>query len=144
MRKSILETLIIGTISELIDATGIRNELFPSERVNVTRSHSTGEKATIFTSDEVGAIATSMGKDFTIRISPQGNPIITHKKTHGNNVIFSVYKREGGYIIRRRLGYDNPFGSGNILNGGKVFPTIKEMMDYFKSYVEKHPNSVIG
>ena len=97
-----------------------------------------------FSKNELGTIAKYMGQDFTMRISPHGNPIITHRKTRGNNVIFSFYKREDGILIRRRLGYANPFGSGNVLNGGKTFPTIKSAMEYFTSYVETHPNSVIG
>lgn len=146
MRNTILETLLIGAITELMDVTGVRSILnTPSTSVNVTRtSSSTTDKVSPFTKAEVGEIAKAMGKEFNLRMSPQGNPIITHRKTNGNNVIFSIYKREGGYIIRRRLGYDNPFGSGNVLNGGKTFPTIARMMEYFNSYVETHPNSIIG
>ena len=97
-----------------------------------------------FSKYELGIIANGMGNDMTMRMSPKGNPILTHRNTEGNNVIFSFYKRDNGYLIRRRLGYDNPFGSGNILNGGKPFVNLGEAMAYFKNYKEEHPNSIVG
>ena len=98
----------------------------------------------IFTENELGIIAKGMGYEFNMRISNMGNPILTHRKTIGNNVIFSFYKRNNGIIIRRRLGYSNPFGSGNILNGGKPFNNVSAAMKYFNNYVVKHPKSIIG
>lgn len=120
-----IETILIGLVSELAKQTEYTD---PKQ----------------FSKYELGTIAEKMGTDFTMRISPHGNPIITHRNTIGNNIIFSFYKKDNGIIIRRRLGYSNPFGSGNILNGGKPFTNIKSAMDYFNSYVEKYPNSVIG
>ena len=97
-----------------------------------------------FTKSELGTIASEMGNDFTMRMSPKGNPIVTHRNTSGNNIIFSFYKRADGILIRRRLGYANPFGSGNILNGGKPFKNVADAMSYFKTYKVNHPNSIIG
>ena len=97
-----------------------------------------------FTPSEIGTIAGNMGNEFAMRMSPKGNPIVTHRNTQGNNIIFTFYKREDGIIIRRRLGYDNPFGSGNVLNGGKPFANINDAMRYFKTYKTNHPNSIIG
>ena len=120
-----IENVFIGLLSEL------------AKRINYTDPNH-------FSKSELGTIAENMGQDFTMRISPYGNPIVTHRKTNGNNVIFSFYKRYDGVLIRRRLGYSNPFGSGNVLNGGNTFPTIKDAMSYFKTYVKNHPNSIIG
>ena len=120
-----IETLIYGLMSTLA------NSLVPIENSNFTRA-------------ELGIIAENMGNDMTLRMSPKGNPILTNRNTSGNNVIFVFYKKEGGIIIRRRLGYDNPFGSGNILNGGKPFLNIADAMQYFKAYKAKYPNSIIG
>ena len=120
-----IETILFGLVSEL------------AKSIQYTDGKT-------FSKAELGTIARNMGKDFTMRISPHGNPILTHRKTMGNNIIFVFYKREDGIIIRRRLGYDNPFGSGNVLNGGKALPTINDAMDYFNSYVEAHPNSIVG
>ena len=97
-----------------------------------------------FTKNELGIIAKGMGYEFNMRISKMGNPIITHRKTIGNNVIFSFYKRDDGVIIRRRLGYSNQYGSGNVLNGGKPFNNVLAAMKYFNNYVVKYPKSIIG
>lgn len=120
-----IETIFLGLLSEI------------AKNINYT-------DAKTFTPSEIGVIASQMGYDFTMRMSPYGNPIVKHRDTEGNNVIFAFYKRRDGIIIRRRLGYDNPFGSGNVLNGAKPFPDVKTAMAYFKKYVAKYPHSVIG
>ena len=101
-------------------------------------------KSKDFTEKELGVIAKGMGDDFNMRLSTMGNPILTHRKTIGNNVIFSFYKRKNGVIIRRRLGYSNPFGSGNVLNSGKPFKNVSAAMKYFGNYVVMHPDSLVG
>ena len=93
-----------------------------------------------FTENEIGAIVKSMGTEMVARISPFGNLILKHKKS--KEIIFSFYKRENGFLIRRRLGYKNIFGSGNVLNGGKVLPTIEKTTEYFVKYMEKYPHSL--
>lgn len=98
----------------------------------------------MFTAKEIKAIVNGlakMGNKMTLRLTSYGNVVVQHRKAE--KVLFSFYKREDGFIIRRRLGYDNPFGSGNVLNGGKVIPTIKGTMTYFKNYCEKHPKSIV-
>lgn len=122
---TMIETLLYGLASTLA------NSLIPAENSNFTRA-------------ELGIIAENMGNDMTLRMSPKGNPILTNRNTSGNNVIFVLYKKDNGIIIRRRLGYENPFGSGNILNGGKPFLNIVDAMRYFKAYKAKYPNSIIG
>lgn len=119
-----LETLIYGIFAEV---NGQMNRLSPT-----------------FTKAEIGTIATEMGNEFALRMSPKGNPIITHRNTRGNNVIYVLYKHADGIIIRRRLGYANPFGSGHVLNGGKPFASVADAMRYFKNYKEKYPNAIIG
>ena len=93
---------------------------------------------------EIGIIANKMGAEMTLRMSPMGNPIVKHRNTEGNNVIFAFYKHENGYIIRRRKGYSNPFGSGHVLNGGRPFPNITSAMEYFAKYKEKYPSAIVG
>ena len=98
----------------------------------------------MFTAKEINVIANGlakMGNKMTLRLTNYGNVIVQHRKAE--KVLFAFYKREDGYIIRRRLGYDNPFGSGNVLNGGKAIPTIKGTMSYFKNYCEKYPKSIV-
>ena len=98
----------------------------------------------MFTAKEIKAIVNGlakMGNKMTLRLTSYGNVVVQHRKAE--KVLFSFYKREDGYIIRRRLGYSNPFGSGNVLNGGKAIPTIKGTMTYFKNYCEKYPKSII-
>ena len=102
------------------------------------------EKVFNFTDKEFGIIAKGMGEDFNMRITNMGNPILTNRKTIGNNVIFVFYKHEDGILIRRRLGYSNRFGSGNVLNGAKPFANVNLAMKYFAKYVKKYPNSIIG
>ena len=119
-----LNTIIVGLMTEV---QGLYNIASPT-----------------FTNAEIGTIASEMGADMNLRISPNGNPILTHRQTKGNNVIFSIYKHRDGIIIRRRLGYENPFGSGNVLNGGKPFADVNTAMAYFKKYKAKYPNSIIG
>ena len=97
-----------------------------------------------FTNIEIGTIAQGMGAEMTMRMSPAGNPIVKHQQTKGNNVIYVFYKHDDGYIIRRRLGYSNPFGSGHILNDGKPFKNISSAVAYFKQYKEKYPTAIIG
>ena len=94
-----------------------------------------------FTDEEIGHIVKNMGADMVARLTPHNNLILKHKKA--DKTLFAFYKREDGYLIRRRLGYDNPFGSGNVLNGGKTLPTIEKAMDYFVDYMEKHPQSLL-
>ncbi len=98
----------------------------------------------MFTANEINVIARTlvkMGNKMTLRLTSYGNVVVQHRKAE--KVLFAFYKREDGYIIRRRLGYDNPFGSGNVLNGGKAIPTIKGTMTYFKNYCEKYPKSIV-
>ena len=106
----------------------------------------------MFTAKEINVIARTlakMGNKMTLRLTSYGNVVVQHRKAE--KVLFAFYKREDGYIIRRRLGYiirrrlgyDNPFGSGNVLNGGKAIPTIKGTMTYFKNYCEKYPKSIV-
>ena len=102
------------------------------------------KKSPTFTPNEIGTIASEMGNEFAMRMSPMGNPIVTHRKTMGNNVIYSFYKHNDGIIIRRRLGYSNPYGSGHVLNGGRPFSNIKDAMSYFKTYKAKYHNAIIG
>lgn len=99
------------------------------------------EITTPFSNEEIGYIISRMGKDMYARLSPHGNVILKHKSA--GKTLFSFYKRDNGILIRRRLGYDNPYGSGNILNGGNTFPTLKSAMDYFVRYREKYPNSLM-
>lgn len=99
---------------------------------------------TTFTNSEIGVIANKMGTDMTMRISPAGNPIVKHRETEGNNVIYSFYKHDEGIIIRRRKGYKNPFGSGHILNAGRPFTNVNSAMAYFSRYKEKYPSALIG
>lgn len=100
------------------------------------------EKATEgFTEQEIGYIVSRMGKDLTARLTPYGNVIVQHK--NATKTLFAFYKREDGYLIRRRLGYDNPYGSGNVLNGGNTFESLEKAMDYFVEYRDKYPNSLL-
>lgn len=131
--------IMLGIVTELMSDLNAIASIAPNTNVSVNR---TDPKT--FSKAELGIIAKEMGKEFTLRMSPQGNPILTHRQTEGNNIIFSFYKKEDGIIIRRRLGYANPFGSGNILNGGKPFATISDAMRYFNDYKEKHPQSIVG
>lgn len=98
----------------------------------------------MFNLSEIGCIASRMGKEMVMRMSPEGNPIVKHNKTKGNNLIFSFYKHPDGYRIRKRRGYSNPFGNSFVLNGGKPFSTIASAMDYFNAYKAKYPNSIIA
>ena len=95
-----------------------------------------------FTEKEIGYIARAIGKSMTLRITYCGNIIVKH--LNSTKILFGIYKRENGILIRRRLGYENPFGSGNVLNGGKELPTLKVAMKYFKGYMAKYPNSLKG
>jgi len=97
-----------------------------------------------FSNSEIGIIANRMGTEMTMRMSPKGNPIVKHRDTIGNNVIYAFYKHGGDYYIRRRKGYANPFGTGHVLNGGKPFPNVSSAMDYFDRYKEKYPSAIIG
>jgi hypothetical protein len=101
-------------------------------------------RSSTFTPNEIGTIASKMGNEFSLRMSPHGNPILTHRETSGNNVIYVLYKHKDGIIIRRRLGYANPCGSGHVLNGNKPFTDVNKAMDYFVSYKKKYPNAIIG
>lgn len=94
-----------------------------------------------FTQEEIGEIVSRMGKDVTARLTPYGNVIVQHKDA--TKTLFAFYKRADGYLIRRRLGYDNPYGSGNVLNGGHTFDTLNDALNYFEEYREKYPNSLL-
>lgn len=98
----------------------------------------------MFTATEIGVIASQMGSEMVMRLSPYGNPIVKHNKTKGNDLIFSFYKHPDGYRIRRRHGYAGPFGNSFVLNGGKAFPSIVSAMAYFNAYKAKYPNSIIA
>ena len=98
----------------------------------------------MFTATEIGVIASQMGSEMVMRLSPYGNPIVKHNKTKGNDLIFSFYKHTDGYRIRRRHGYAGPFGNSFVLNGGKAFPSIVSAMAYFNAYKAKYPNSIIA
>lgn len=111
----------------------------PAEQPKPTKVE---EKATEgFTEQEIGYIVSRMGKDLTARLTPYGNVIVQHK--NATKTLFAFYKREDGYLIRRRLGYDNPYGSGNVLNGGNTFESLEKAMDYFVEYRDKYPNSLL-
>ena len=93
-----------------------------------------------FTNSEIGFIANAVGCKMAVRLTTKyGNIVLKH--IDSKKVIFSIYKRDDGIIIRRRLGYSR-FGNGNVLNGGKAFPTLKLAMVYFKNYMEKYPKSL--
>lgn len=100
-----------------------------------------GEPPMTFTQEEIGTIVSRMGKDVTARLTPYGNVIVQHKDA--TKTLFAFYKRADGYLIRRRLGYDNPYGSGNVLNGGHTFDTLNDALNYFEEYREKYPNSLL-
>ena len=99
------------------------------------------EENKTFTQEEIGEIVSRMGKDVTARLTPYGNVIVQHKDA--TKTLFAFYKRADGYLIRRRLGYDNPYGSGNVLNGGHTFDTLNDALNYFEEYREKYPNSLL-
>ena len=98
----------------------------------------------MFTTEEIGIIANQMGLDFQMRLSPYGNPIVKHKNTKGNNVIFSFYKHPAGILIRKRLGYAGPFGHSHVLNGGKYLPDAESAMAYFTKYKTKYADRLVG
>ena len=137
-RQDIFRALALGLFADLIGGMVKANSIAKTN--NVVRT----ENPKAFNRAEIGIIAKEMGDEFTLRLSPYGNPIVTHRQTKGNNIIFCFYKREDGIIIRRRRGYDNPHGSGNVLNGGKPFPSVRDAMRYFVSYKQTYPQSLIG
>lgn len=95
----------------------------------------------IFSLKNIGAIVRLVGTDMNVRLTPYGNVVVKHVKS--NKVFFTFYQRgENGVLIRRRLGYGNPMGSGNVLNNGKPFPNLLYALKYFKEYKAKHPNSI--
>lgn len=97
-----------------------------------------------FTNTEMGLILSAVGLDFNLRITKDGNPSLTHKDSKGNTQ-FTFYKTaDKGVKIRKRLGYGNRFGSGNVLNGGNAFADIKSAVGYFKKYAEKRPATLVG
>ena len=96
---------------------------------------------TNFSNSELGFIAKAVGTDMAVRFTPYGNIVAKHTKA--KKILFSIYKREEGIIIRRRLGYDKALGGGNILNGGKALPDLKTAMEYFVRYKKKYPKSVV-
>ena len=121
-----------------------KNETATKKKVEVKDSVEKNDEVEIsspFSNEEIGYIISRMGKDMYARLTPHGNVLIRHKGA--KKTLFVFYKRENGILIRRRLGYDNPFGSGNILNGGNTFPTLADAMDYFVKYREKYPNSLL-
>ena len=95
----------------------------------------------MFSSNEIEQVTRFMGNDMALRLTPYGNIVIRHNDS--TKVFFVFYKREDGVIIRRRLGYENPFGSGHVLNGGKPFADVLTAVRYFAKYREKFPNSLL-
>lgn len=95
----------------------------------------------MFSNNEIAEVVKNMGEGMTARLTPYGNIIIRHKDS--KRPFFVFYKRGNGVIIRRRLGYENPFGSGNVLNGGKPFPNVLMAVGYFTEYRKRYPNSLI-
>lgn len=94
----------------------------------------------MFSNNEIAQVVRNMGEGMVARLTPYGNIVIKHKDS--KKAFFVFYKRDDGIIIRRRLGYENPFGSGHVLNGGKSFPNVLSAIGYFTQYRKRFPNSL--
>ena len=94
----------------------------------------------MFKDCEIATVVKNMGTDMVARLTPYGNIVIKHKDSV--KPFFVFYKRGDEVIIRRRTGYENPFGGGNILNNGKPFNNIADAMIYFLNYKVKYANSL--
>ena len=100
----------------------------------------TSYKGMNFTEQEIGYIVKAIGTNMTTRMTAYGNVIMKHVKSQ--KPLYALYKNANGIFIRRRLGYDNPFGSGHVLNAGRCFPNVESAMEYFVSYMKKYPKSL--
>ena len=84
------------------------------------------------------ANAISANTNLSMRINKYGNIDVAHK--NASEVHFVFYKRNDGYFIRRRLGvYRGISQHGGVMNGGKHFSSMKEMVAYFTNYLNKYP-----
>ena len=84
-RQDIFRALALGLFADLIGGMVKANSIAKTN--NVVRT----ENPKAFNRAEIGIIAKEMGDEFTLRLSPYGNPIVTHRQTKGNNIIFLCY-----------------------------------------------------
>ncbi len=78
----------------------------------------------------------------TMRINKCGNVDLDFRFCNAEGYAhFVIYKRPAGYIIRRRVYDDSPFGTGTYLNNNKPMSNLNDMMIYFTKYITKRKNS---
>ena len=94
-----------------------------------------------FTIPEIGYVAANLAPEMVVRINKSGNIALRHKSNPG--VQFVIYRHDRGLIIRRRIDTKSPFGVGHEMNNNKPFLSVVDLVQYFKSYMDKYPKNLV-
>lgn len=94
-----------------------------------------------FTNLEIGYIAANLAPEMVVRINKSGNIALKHRSNPG--VQFVIYRHDEGMIIRRRIDTDSPYGVGHVLNNGKGFLSVQDLVRYFQRYMAKYPSHLV-
>lgn len=94
-----------------------------------------------FTNLEIGYIAANLAPEMVVRINKSGNIAVKHRSNPG--VQFVIYRHDEGIIIRRRIDTKSPCGVGHVLNNGKGFLSVTDLVKYFKGYMSKYPTHLV-
>lgn len=126
---------ILGTLLSLA-VVGINNLLFGGKTISTENEPFNNSN---FTNSEVDFVKKNLPSGTTLTINKMGNIAIHHEKAP-SNIFFNIYKRENGYIIRKRLSVEKGIKNvGGIMNKGNAFATINDTMAYLNNYATKYP-----
>ena len=80
----------------------------------------------------------------TMRVNKCGNIDFELRFCKGEGYAhFVLYKRPEGYLFRRRVFDDCPFGTGTYLNNNKPIADLKTALRYFEVYIMRRKDSSI-
>lgn len=98
---------------------------------------------TNFTNSEIGYIASAFAPEMNVRINKAGNIILRH--IDSSLVQFTIRRHDNGIKIRREVKpswFVTSKSIGHYMNNNKPLLSVAEVVDYFKSYVEKYPENI--
>ena len=125
----------LGLFGEGLDATKSKH----TDKKSHTTTSTNAVKSN-FTDFEMGVVANNLPNGTSLSVNKCGNLAIRHKDAP-SNIFFNIYKKDGGYIIRKRLSVAKGIKNvGGVMNDGKPFPTLADAMAYLNKYAEKYPS----
>lgn len=134
LADALLDTAVFGR------PLGLFGELADTKEKTTKKPTSTALSKSNFTDSEIGAVANNLPVGTSLSVNKCGNIAIRHKDAP-SNIFFNIYKRNGGYIIRKRLSVAKGIKNvGGVMNEGKEFATLADAMAYLNKYAEKYPS----